>query len=158
MIMTDVNDDFVIIDSDFVQTTRRNRKPKGMWSPAPFRLSDGKDETRHYLHLYRMWERRNKGSDKENPYDRYLEGRWLYEIALESVFSNVSDDEDVVEDVLVFDEQDAKDEECEEEEEETFFCYFCDDEQVITELFVEEDGLCMCIACHLEEEYKEMEN
>ena len=89
--MTDVNDDFVIIDSDFVQTTRRNRKSRDRWKVAPFRPCDGKDETRFYLSLYQMWERRNKGSNKENPYDKYLEGRLLYEIALESVFTNVSD-------------------------------------------------------------------
>lgn len=156
--MTDVNDDFVIIDSDSVQTTRRNRKPRDRWVIGAFRLCDGKEETRHYLSLYHMWERRNKGSDKENPYDKYLEGRWLYEIALESVFTNVSDveDEDVVEDVVIIDNEDC--EEDTEEEFQTFFCYFCDEEYPNDELWIEEDGLSMCNACHLEEEYKEMEN
>lgn len=154
--MTDVNDDFVIIDSDFVQTTRRNRKSRDRWKVAPFRPCDGKDETRFYLSLYHMWERRNKGSNKENPYDKYLEGRWLYEIALESVFTNVSnvEDKNVVEDVVIFDYE----EDTEAEEFQTFFCYFCDDEYPNDELWIEEDGLCMCNACHLEEEYKEMEN
>jgi hypothetical protein len=134
--MSDIDDEFTIIDSDLVQTTGRGRKSKKL-----------KDETRYYLRLYRIWQKRHSGSDLENPYEKYIEGRWVYEIELEKTFRNVVDVCDDDQKESVEDESESLDDD-DFMDDDDFTCFECGQTYEMLWLGLTEQGLHLCHDCY----------